>query len=152
MRKSYFYLIAFTAVVLDQVVKYIISTSMQVRQTIGVIGTLFSITYVRNTGAAFGVLSDKLLFLTAVSILLLILILIYLIWSKKEDLLLQLSLGFIAGGSIGNLIDRIFRGYVIDYFDVKYFSVFNAADICINIGAFLIIIRILFMSDKKREV
>ena len=101
---------------------------------------LFSIENVRNYGAAFNILSGNRLFLSFISVISTV-ILSYFIFIRENKLINKYGLSFIIAGSIGNGIDRIFNGYVIDFIKIKYidFPVFNIADIVINIGVLILI-------------
>ena len=109
---------------------------------------LFNIELVRNYGAAFNILSGSRLFLSFISIISSI-ILFYFIFISENKLINKYSLSFILAGSIGNGIDRILNGYVIDFIKIKYidFPVFNIADVSINIGVILLII--IYFRDKS---
>ena len=109
---------------------------------------ILSIDFVRNYGAAFNIFSGSRLFLSFISLISTI-ILSYLIFINENKHINKGGLSFILAGSIGNGIDRIFKGYVIDFINIKFidFPVFNIADIVINIG-FLIIIRSYFKYKK----
>ena len=102
---------------------------------------LFTIEFVRNYGAAFNILSGSRFFLSFISVISTI-ILSYFIFIKENELINKFGLSFILAGSIGNGIDRIFNGYVIDFIKIKFidFPVFNVADIVINIGVLIIIV------------
>ena len=137
-----FYLTAIVIFFLDQLTKQIIAINMKAGQTIGLL------TYVQNRGAAFGLFYGKLWFLIPVSILLVILMMYYYYREQKSEWL-KIPLGLIIGGSLGNIFDRIFRGYVVDFIDFKFWPVFNLADTMINIGVFLIILKMIFHKEKK---
>jgi signal peptidase II len=113
---------------------------MQLGQTIPVIQDFFHITYVKNPGAAFGILTDKKWFFIIVTIVVLIL-LFYLVYTiGKQNDFLSITIGLVAGGAIGNLVDRIQSGLVIDYLDFRgiWPYVFNIADSAIVIGVILL--------------
>ena len=103
---------------------------------------IFTIEFVRNYGAAFNVFSGNRLFLSLVSVISTI-ILFYFIFIRENQLIDKYGLSFILAGSIGNGIDRILNGYVIDFIKIKYidFPVFNIADIVINIGVLILMIN-----------
>ncbi len=109
---------------------------------------IFTIEFVRNYGAAFNILSGSRLFLSFISVLSTI-ILTYFIFIRENKLVNKYALSFILAGSIGNGIDRILNGYVIDFIKIKFinFPVFNIADIVINIGV-LILISSYFRNKK----
>lgn len=149
MKYKTFYMILIFSVLLDQAAKYIVSKYIVLGSGFQLVNGLFFVTYVRNTGAAFGIFQGNNAFLIAVSSVFIMLLMFYVFLYIKEDMFLQTSAALIAGGAIGNFIDRISRGYVVDFFDLKYFSVFNTADIMINVGVVLLIIDILFRGETK---
>ena len=136
IKNNRFYYILFSMLIIlsDQLTKYIINinhTSLINNDLI-----FFSIDYVKNYGAAFNILSGSRIFLSTLSIII-TLFLIYLILYKKNLSNLELfSYSFILAGTIGNGIDRVTKGYVIDFINLNFidFPVFNIADISINIG------------------
>ena len=125
---------------LDQYSKIYIS--LNINKLINKDLLILTIEYIRNYGAAFNILSGSRLFLSLISIISTI-ILMYLIFIRKDNRINKYGLSFIVAGSIGNGIDRIFYGYVIDFIKIKFvdFPVFNIADIAINIGILVIIIN-----------
>ena len=136
------------AIILDQWTKLAVSGSMQYRESIEVI-PFFNITYVHNTGAAFSFLSDaggwqRWLF-AGLALVVSIVITVWLARLKKQEVLLAISLSLVLGGAIGNLIDRIAYGYVIDFLDVYYqnwhWPAFNIADSAICLGVFLMVLE-----------
>lgn len=139
--------------IIDQILKIIVRSNLNLYQEIKIINNFFSITYLKNTGAAFSILKNSSLFLIIISALFIVLISKYI--KKEENRLTKLdvySLGMILGGVFGNLLDRIIHKGVIDYLSFKffnyYFPVFNFADICITIGIALFIIST-FINSKK---
>lgn len=132
------------AIILDQLIKIFINQNMHLNESIKVIDGFFSITYVRNFGAAFSMFNGNRFFLIMISIAATIFIYYIFIHNKKIDNINAAIYGFLFGGIIGNLIDRIVNGYVIDYLDFKIFNydfpIFNLADICIVISIILILI------------
>lgn len=153
--------LALTAVLVtvDQISKYLISAYLPKGGTVRVIPYLFNFTYVENRGAAWGMLANKrfvFIIISAVAIILIAAILLYVAKSKK---MLVVPLVLILAGGIGNMIDRIGNGFVVDFiqFDFfKAFPVFNFADCCVTIGGALILIYVLFIdrslfSDRKKN-
>ena len=131
-------------VIIDQVVKIIIDKSLPLNKSVEIINHFFSLTYVRNDGAAFSILSGNIFFLIIIALFALYIIYKYFIKGKELTNINIIIYTLIISGIIGNLIDRIIRGYVIDYFDFtifKYhFAIFNIADIYIVIGCILLIL------------
>ena len=123
---------------LDQYSKVYIS--LNINKLINKDLLIFTIEYIRNYGAAFNILSGSRLFLSLISIISTI-ILMYLIFIREDKRINKYGLSFIVAGSIGNGVDRIFYGYVIDFIKIKFvdFPVFNIADIAINIGILVMI-------------
>ena len=134
-------------VAVDQLFKSLVTCSMFPGHQYYQIGSFFSLTYVRNKGAAFGMFSDQAPLLAFVSGAFIAAIIFHLVFSKNQRLLTNISLAFLLGGSLGNLIDRFFRGYVVDYIYVTNTPVFNFADIMINAGVGLLILD-LFINSK----
>lgn len=147
-------IISIIFLVIDQISKLLVVKSLSINNSIEVIKNFFYLTYTNNDGAAFSILTGQRLFLIVVSIIIIILLLHYLKKNKIDSKIEILSISLIIGGSLGNLIDRIVRGYVIDFFDVKIFGynfpIFNIADTFIVIGAFLLFIKI-SRKDKHNE-
>ena len=136
-------------IILDQLTKWIVVNSMELSESIVLIENLFSFTYVRNYGAAWGMFSNQQwVFMIATSIALIIMPII-LYRYRKVHFLFSLSLSLFIGGAIGNMIDRIFVGYVVDFLEFTFidFPVFNVADICVVFGAITMIAYALFF-DK----
>lgn len=130
--------------IVDQAIKFYISTKMVIHQSLIVINNFLNITYVHNTGAAFSLFKDSRIFLIAIGILAVILLITYLIKLKRIEEFDVFIYSLLLGGILGNLIDRIIHGYVIDYINLNLFGynfpIFNFADMCIVIGAILICI------------
>ena len=143
----YFFSISILIFLIDQITKYLIFYSN--KAFINKDFLLFKLDFVKNYGAAFNIFSGSRIFLSLISILFSIL-LIYLIFRKNTLNPFDLySYSFILGGTIGNGIDRIYKGFVIDFINLNYinFPVFNIADISINIGFIFIIYS--FFKNKK---
>ena len=139
INRFYFILLSIVVIFIDQLTKYLIS--LDYRSLINKELVFFTIKNVKNYGAAFNIFSGSRTFLSLVSIVI-TLCLIYIILNKKNIYKINLfSYSLILGGTIGNGIDRITKGYVIDFIDLNFidFPVFNIADISINIGFFIII-------------
>lgn len=137
---------------LDQVFKYLFLEMMDFGQTILIIPQFFSFTLVKNTGVAFSLFAGSQIPIIMLSIL--IMIALYLFWIPKQKLTTwnRISYGCLYGGILGNLIDRIFRTGVIDYLDFNLFGydapIFNLADICVVLGAFILFIT-MWKEEKK---
>lgn len=131
-------------IVIDIVIKLIISNNLILNQSISVINNFFYITYVKNTGVAWSILSGKINLIIVITLAIIMLLIIYIFNKKSYSVLEIISYSMLLSGSIGNLIDRIIYGYVIDYLNFNIlgydYPIFNFADICIVIGIILILI------------
>lgn len=143
-------LISAGIIVIDQLAKYFVSL-MPVGDTAFSAG-LFDITYVQNEGAAFSMLSGRMSLLSVISIAFCAAVVVYWIKKKPANPLLCTAIMLLFSGALANAIDRIFRGFVVDFIRTTFinFPVFNIADMAITIGAGLIILyEILFDKEDK---
>ncbi|MGN1433859.1 MAG: signal peptidase II [Ruminococcus sp.] len=132
----------------DQIIKYFVSTYLQPVGSVSVIDNLFSLTYVENKGVAFGMFTDMRWVFVALTSVLLAIIIFYMFRKRPKGKFFYICAALIIGGGIGNLIDRIFYGYVIDYLSLSFFPpVCNFADYCITAGTIMLVIYLLFFSD-----
>ena len=135
-------------VVLDQLSKYLVRTGLSLYESIPLIDRIFHITYIQNRGAAFSILQGKQFFLILVTALALAGILLFIVLKHKQSSpLLLIGLSLLLSGGVGNLIDRIALGYVVDFFDFRIWPVFNVADISVCCGCGMIIIYV-FLSER----
>tara|TARA_B100000886_G_C20176054_1_gene388133 strand:- start:77 stop:544 length:468 start_codon:yes stop_codon:yes gene_type:complete len=147
-RKSFFLLLSISVVVIDQLSKYLLTTNYNYFYKQDFI--LINFEYVKNYGAAFNIFSGSRLFLSSVSVVFSI-ILLYLILRNTTTKNIDLySYSFILGGTLGNGIDRILKGFVIDFIKINYinFPIFNVADISINIGFLIILYSLVKLNSK----
>ncbi|WPC40955.1 signal peptidase II [Clostridium sp. JS66] len=145
-------LIIILGLILDRVTKLWALKELSNTSGIVVIKDFFGLFYLENRGAAFGILQNKLVFLSIVTFIVMIGIIYYIIKYKPTSKLLRISLALIISGAIGNLIDRTYYKYVVDfltlhYKDVYYFPTFNVADVLVVTGTFLLAIY-LIKEDK----
>ena len=133
-----FILLSLLICLLDQLIKYFISIDYKSIVKTDLI--IFTIDYVKNFGAAFNIFSGSRIFLSIVSILFSLILFYFILKNNINKTIDLLSYSFILGGSLGNGIDRIFKGYVVDFINLNFinFPIFNLADIAINIGFFLL--------------
>ena len=143
-------LIPVICIVLDQIVKYWAATDLQTIGSIPLWKGVFHLTYCENTGAAFSMFTGQRWMLLAVTVVLLVGLLWALYKGWMQNTFGRLSLQLIIGGAIGNMIDRILMGYVVDMFDFCLidFPIFNVADIFLCVGVGMMVIYILFMEPK----
>jgi signal peptidase II len=144
---------------LDRWTKSLIQSRFTLNESISVIDGLFNITYVRNTGVAFGIFSSinspaKSILLSLFTAIAAVLVVVYSIRSPVRNRLLQVALGFILGGALGNLYDRISYGYVVDFIEVYFRSYhwpsFNVADTAISTGVVLLAFEIIRNETQSR--
>ncbi len=138
----------------DQGIKFWAADVLKSAKTMKFIGfgdvRVLDLRYVENTGAAFSSFSGARWFLTALVSVLLIALLIFVIRYKYKNGFFLISAVMIMAGGVGNLIDRVRLGYVIDYLDVKLFrfAVFNFADVCVVLGAVFMLIFMFFVEPR----
>ena len=143
-------MIAIILVVIDQLVKAWVRGSIGLGQSVPFIPGLMDLTYAQNTGAAFSSFSGLTGVLAVISLAASVAI-AWMIYKKVfPGKLGQLSLTLVLAGAVGNLIDRVFLGFVTDMFETTFirFAVFNVADICVTVGGVLLIGYALFFWDK----
>lgn len=137
------FLIGILFLLIDIISKQLILYFMVENQTIQIIPHFFSLTYVKNTGVAFSMLEGNILFILLMSVIV-VGVLVYFAKSKGNGRLEKICYSMILGGALGNFLDRIFYGYVIDFFDFTLFgfkmAIFNVADVEIVCGVFLLIV------------
>ena len=161
MNKKYLLLGVTTGMILllDQITKFYVDASMRLHESIPVIQGLFSVTYVRNPGAAFGFLADaspqfRSIFFVAVTVLAIILVVHYIWRSRVDEPFLTFALSLILAGAVGNLIDRVRSGEVIDFLDVYigsyHWPAFNVADSAISVGAVILFIELTKRGREKQ--
>ncbi len=146
MKKAYLYIIVLIVTAIDQLTKFYFTHNYPLGISTPVIKNLFHITVWRNSGGAFGLSFISPVIITIITAVVSIALIILMhTWSAR----LGLALALILSGSLGNLIDRIRLGYVIDYIDLRIWPIFNVADIAITAGMILLFYQILF--SKKND-
>lgn len=144
----------FTVVFLDRIVKVFFTTILSPGESLPVIRNIFHFTLVHNTGIAFGLFRDNgfvYLVIPVIAIVLLVYNIYYYHKFGDLDCLYIVAFSLILGGAIGNLVDRIMVGHVIDFIDLRIWPVFNIADSAITIGAFIVLLRCFPQVNKKQE-
>lgn len=129
---------------LDQLTKYLVITNVKPVDAVPVIDNILQFRYVENTGAAFSILSEKTWLLSLITGVLIVGALLYLFITKPKSKLFVTSIILVVSGGLGNLIDRLMRGYVVDFIEYLFmeYAVYNFADILVTIGAVLLVIAI----------
>lgn len=141
-------------IIIDQVSKIIVVNNLTNNKSIEVIKSFFYLTYTNNKGAAFSILTGRRILLILVALIVIGVLIYYVRKNKIEGKVNKIALSLVIGGSIGNLIDRILRGAVVDFLDFKIFGynypIFNLADTFIVLGVFLLLIS-MFRKDKNND-
>ncbi len=146
-------IIAAALVALDQLVKYLVMTNIPPEGHVPFIPYLLELTYVTNTGAAFSIFSEHTWVLALVSLVMSVVLALALWKNFFRHPFGKLALTLLLAGAVGNLIDRAFRGFVVDMFNVLFmrFAVFNVADICVVVGGIAAGFYYLFLWDKLEK-
>ncbi len=143
-----FVLLALGWLALDQWSKWLVMEKMALDESIPIIEGIFHLTYVRNPGAAFGMLAYRTTFFIVVTLVIIAGIAFYFTRISDDKLLLKTGLALQVSGAVGNLIDRVRFGHVVDFFDFRVWPVFNVADIGICIGVGILILE-MFRTELK---
>ncbi|MHB9942257.1 signal peptidase II [Clostridium sporogenes] len=141
-------IILILGIVLDRISKICALNTLASGKDIVIIKNLFSLSYLENRGAAFGIFQNRLIFLSLITAIVILGVAYFIVKYKPTSKLLKISLSLIISGAIGNLIDRIYYKFVVDfimlhYKDVYFFPTFNVADTLVVIGTILLAIYIL---------
>ena len=144
---------ALLIILADQIAKYFVASGMNVGDTAFSVLNIFDITYVQNRGAAFSLLSGKLSLLSIISVAFCIGVVIWWIKKKPTHPLLCTAVTMMFAGAFGNAIDRIFRGFVVDFIRTLFidFPVFNIADIGITVGAVLLVMYTIWFDREEKD-
>lgn len=140
----------------DQLTKFIIRTQMTLGESFAVVPKFLYITSHRNNGAAWGILSGKMTFFYIITIIVLIALVVFYIKEAKNNMLMQIAISLLFSGALGNFIDRVSSGEVVDFIDTVIFGydfpIFNIADTSLTIGVVLLIIVLLKDQNQKGKV
>ena len=161
LKRKYLILVVLTTliIVLDQLTKYMIVERFRYGESIPVIAGFFSLTYIRNTGAAFGLLAHanptfRIPFFVIVPLVALVAIGFIFRKIPERDVKLSTALSLVIGGAVGNLIDRVMLNYVVDFLDFHWryeyhFPAFNVADMAICVGVGILMLDLLTQPSKE---
>ena len=144
-------LLALFIVVIDQLSKSYIQTHMVLGMSIPVIQDVFHITYILNAGAAFGLFENQTVFFVIIAVCMVVAAIYFYPRIPEQYRLLHLGTGLIVGGAMGNVIDRIKTGYVVDFFDFRIWPIFNIADVGIVCGVSCIIYTIIYLYKEDGD-
>lgn len=141
--------IAAAVVLVDQIVKQIVTHAFGTGNALDVLGGLIRLDYTRNTGAAFGLFRAGGGLFAGIALVVSGAIVLYYRRVASGPLLIRAALGLVLGGALGNLLDRIRLGYVVDFIDLRWWPVFNLADSAIVVGVFLLVVQSLLRTDSR---
>ena len=159
MKNFWIAVISLLILAVDQYSKWVIKTSMRLYESIPLIGEkFFRLTYVENEGIAFGMYFGGRVLLVTTTLIAIIFLLFYIHRLNYAPVIPRIAMGIILGGALGNLVDRVFRGSVVDFFDFDFpdfimdrWPVFNLADSSVSVGMTILIIYLLFFDAKYKN-
>ncbi|MCR8968857.1 signal peptidase II [Facklamia sp. 7083-14-GEN3] len=143
------FIITAAIIILDQSLKIWTQNYLTMNQAVEIIPNFFQLNYIQNTGAGWGLFDGQRFFLIGVTFLV-IFYLVYLIWKNRYySLWAKLAYALLLGGAVGNLIDRLLRGYVVDMLQIRLFDfpIFNLADTSLTLGVILLIIMVIWTDE-----
>lgn len=146
--------VAATLVAADQITKYLIMTNIAYGTSVEVLPGLVDFTYIHNNGAAFGMLQGQSWILLSVSAVVILICLVLVLKKELNGWIMLSAVTLVMAGGVGNMIDRIIRGgNVVDFIELKFvdFAIFNFADICVTIGAVLIVFDFIYEAIKDHR-
>lgn len=154
--KKFILLFSLLLVIFDQIIKSIVISSIELYDLVKVIPNFFYITYIKNDGAAFSLFSGSRWLLVSIAVIAIIFMIRFIFSDRYITKYDVCAYSLIFSGIVGNLIDRIFYGSVIDYLSFYIFGysfpIFNFADICIVIGVFMILYTLFFRGDLDENI
>jgi signal peptidase II len=140
--------IGIALVIIDQIFKYMVNINMSLGQSYPLIKDFLAITYVKNTGIAFGLFKNNNLFMILVISLIIIILLYFYNKEKNKVFSLKIAITMLISGVVGNLIDRIYYGFIVDYIDFSFWPAFNLADSLIVIGSSTLAVYLIFQVEE----
>ncbi len=143
-------IVAALIAVVDQIIKYFVVIYLEPVSSVVAIPYILELTYYENSGVAFGMFKDNRWIFVALTSIVIIAFVVLLFKNGRNSKLFSIAATLIIGGGIGNLIDRLVYGFVVDYLSLSFFPpVCNFADYCITAGTILLVIYLLFYSEKS---
>lgn len=149
-----YYIIAMILIGLDQLSKYLTVQEIALGEVVPVIPDVLSLTYIRNSGAAWSILEDQMIFFYVITVVVVGALIYFLHTEGKKSPIASTGIAFIMGGAIGNFIDRLHLKYVIDMIRLEFvnFPIFNVADMALTIGVIILIGYIVYDELVKKKV
>jgi len=145
--RYYFFGIAGIILLIDQATKCLVGMGLPPYRSVPIIKGILHLTYIRNTGAAFGLFAGQRIPLIIIGIIVSAIVVYFHFRASPKNYFIQGPLALILGGSLGNLADRIFRSYVVDFIDFRFWPAFNIADVTVNLGIVLLIVRLVMRKE-----
>lgn len=158
MKKIMTFIIAAVSIAADQLIKILVINNLKPVKSVTVIENLLNFTYVENKGMAFGMLANQRWIFIALTSAVIAALAVAVFKLKKQGTMFYISAALLIGGGIGNMIDRLLYGYVVDYISLSFFPpVCNFADYCVTAGVMMLLIYLFFFtdflkSDKEKKV
>ncbi len=151
MARTRYFSLTLILLIIDRLTKWWISSTLDRGVPNDLIGNVIRLTRVHNDGGAFGIFpGGGIVFLVVSGVVSLILFLV-LLTMQIDSRLIRTGMAFVLAGALGNLVDRIQWGYVLDFFEIRGFPIFNVADACITVGAGFIVLAIVFGGERNRS-
>lgn len=150
MRRAFWIVLPILLVALDRCTKLWAAKTLSLGVPLPLLGNVIRLTRVHNTGGAFGIFPSNRGVFLAVSAVVAVVLIVVLIRIRHLHPFLRLGLTLVLAGAVGNLIDRATFGYVLDFFEVRGFAVFNVADSCISVGAAVLVVYALWGGGRHR--
>lgn len=149
----YSLIICVCVILLDVASKYLVVMNIPEGGAVPCIDGLFHLTYIENRGAAFGMLANSRWIFMVVSIAAIAAMIVYMIVKKPQNIWVKTSIAMLVGGGVGNMIDRVRLGYVVDFIEVEFvdFAVFNVADSFVTVACGILIVYVIVASVKEEK-
>ena len=145
-----FALVLSVSLATDQLIKYFLYQKLSSKGEFSVITNFLDFSLYKNEGVAFGIPLTGPILVAFLAIVFVTLLILYLKYLKSDKVVSLIALGLVLGGAVGNIIDRIRLGFGIDYVNFGFFPVFNLADVCIVVGVFILIWRVLVVEKAQK--
>lgn len=144
--------VAAVLLAVDQILKYFVLRDLKPAGSVTVIDGLLELAYIENTGAAFGLFQNMMWLLILITLAAFLVIVVLLFRYRSHTFFSYTASTLLIAGGIGNLLDRIFYGFVVDYIHVLFFDyIFNFADCCVTVGTVLFIIHVVLISVREKR-
>lgn len=149
----YSLVICVCVIILDAVSKYLVVANIPPDGNVPCINGVFHLTYIKNRGAAFGMLENARWVFLIVSVIAIVAMIVYMLLKKPKNMWVKTAIAMLVGGGIGNMIDRVRLGYVVDFIEVDFvdFAVFNVADSFVTVACGILVVYLIVASVKEEK-